>query len=161
MNEIVLSRDVGAASERVWNVMTDLERAPEVLSAVDRIERMDDHADFGVGTRWRETRTLFGKQATEELEVTSVQQGRSYTVEADSRGAHYRSTMRVEPLGPDRSRLHLTFGAEPGSLLGRIFSAAIGRLFAGATRKALQGDLDDIAAAAESGTGVAVPAGAD
>lgn len=43
----------------------------------------------------------------------------------------------------------MTFGAQPQGIVAKVMSATIGRLFMGATRKALRKDLDDIAAAAE------------
>jgi hypothetical protein len=138
--------------------MTDIEGSREVLSGVTEIERLDDGDGFGVGLRWRETRVLFGKEASEEMEVTAVDEGRSYTVEADSDGVHYRSVMSVEPDG-DGARIRMTFGGEQkgkSGLISRIVSRTAGKAIEKATRKALEQDLDDIAAAAEaSSSGVA------
>ena len=149
MNEMRLGRDVNASASRLWETVTDLDRSPQVLSGVDSVERLDGGGGLRVGTRWRETRTMLGRQATEEMEVTHLSPGRSYTVQADSRGAHYESTVSVEPLNDHRSRLSMTFAAAPNGLIARAFATTIGRLFEGATRKALQKDLDDLAAAAE------------
>lgn len=149
-NEITVSRDVAAPAERTWLVATDLDRAADVIRGIDRLERLDGGGDLRVGTRWRETRTMMGKQATEEMVVTAVEPGRSYTVEADSRGAHYVSTITVTPLGADRCRISMAFRGEPDSTVGKVLAATVGRLAAGPTRKALRQDLDDIAAAAEA-----------
>ncbi len=120
MREIKLTRTVAAPPQRLWEVVTDLDSVSRHISGISRIERLDGGNGFEVGTRWRETRTMFGREATEEMEVTGLEPGRSYTVEADGRGA-----------------------------LARVLAATIGRLFEGATRKALQRDLDEMAAAAE------------
>ena len=149
MTQITVSREVDAPADAVWQVMTDLERSPQVVSAIGRIERLSGDEEFGVGTSWRETRQMFGREATEEMVVTAVEPGRSYTVEADSRGAHYRSTMTVEPLDADRSRLSMVFAGEPDGLISKVFATTIGKLFEGATRRALQSDVDDMARAAE------------
>lgn len=149
MKPIRIARPVAAPADRVWTILTDLERTAGAMSAVDRVERLDDGPDFGVGTRWRETRTVFGKEATEELTITALEPGRSYVVEAESRGAHYRSELGVEPTSDGASRLWMTFGAEPDGLIGRIMGATLGRLFEGATRRMLERDLDDLAGAAE------------
>ena len=149
MAGISVERAVAAPPSVVWGIVTDLDRAAGVIGSITSVERLDGRAGFGVGTRWRETRTLFGRQATEVLEVTAVDEGRAYTVEADSRGTNYRSVIRVEPDGAG-SRLSMTFEAEPSGAVAKLMAATIGRLFEGSTRKALQRDLDDIAAAAEA-----------
>lgn len=149
--EFTIARESSAAPERIWSVMTDLEGWVRVISGIERVERLDGDAGFGVGTRWRETRTLFGKTSTEEMAVTAVEPGRSYVVESDAQGAHYRSVVGVAPRPGGGSLVTMTFGAEPGSLVARILGATLGRLFIGSTRKAIEKDLADIAAAAEAG----------
>lgn len=148
--QIVASREVDAPVARVWDVVTDLERSPEVIAAVEQVERLDDHEEFGVGTRWRETRTMFGRQATEEMQVTAVEAPRSYTVVAVSGSTTYTSTITLQPLGPQRCALAMSFAGQSAGVVGRLLAATVGRLFAGATRRALQRDLHDLARAAES-----------
>lgn len=149
MPQIVVSREVEAPAGHVWAILTDLERSPQVISAIAEIERVDDGEGFGVGTRWRETRHMFGRGATEVMQVTAVEPGRAYTVEAEGGDGTYRSVMQVEPLGGHRSRLSMSFAHEAGSWLSSALAATVGRVFAGATRRALLRDLDDIATAAE------------
>lgn len=148
MHEETVERRVAAAPDRVWQVLTDLERAPDVLTAVETVE-VHTEPPFGLGTRWTETRTNFGRQATETMEVVEVEPGRRYVVEAVGTGSRYRSEFRLEPDG-DGTRLVTTFGAEPLGMVARVLTATIGRFFEGATRKALAADLDDIARASES-----------
>jgi carbon monoxide dehydrogenase subunit G len=148
MTVITVERDIAASPERVWAIVTDLERTAEVIRAITALERTDGGSGFAVGTSWRETRVMFGREATEEMAVSALDEGRSYTVVSDSRGVLYRSVMRVDPAGQG-CRLRWEFGAEPKSLSGRLMSL-LGRFFEGSTRKALQADLDDIAAAAEA-----------
>lgn len=150
--EIMVTRRSTAPPEVVWAVATDIEGSVDVLSGVTGVERLDDGEGFGPGLRWRETRELFGREASEELEITAVDPGRSYTVEADSGGTHYRSVMTVDPGDDGGSRLAMTFGAEQQrqGWLGRITMKAGGKAIERATRKALQQDLDDLAVAAEA-----------
>lgn len=143
--EIVASRDVAAPAQRVWDVVTDIEGSPAVLSAVEGVERLDDGSAFGVGTRWRETRTMFGRRSTSEMEVTAVDEPRTYTVVAVDGATTYTSTITVDPLGADRCVLGMSFEARSRTTIGRLLTATVGRLFAGATRRSLQRDLDDLA----------------
>ncbi len=148
MPEIKVTREISAPPDRVWSVLTDLDAAPQMISGIEAVERLDGGGEFRVGTRWQETRTMFGRQATEEMEVTALDEGRSYTVEADGHGAHYTSTITVEPAAAG-SRVVMTFAGEPQGTVAKVLAATVGRLFQGATRKALAKDLDDVASAAE------------
>lgn len=149
MSEINVSRTVNAPAEAVWHVITDLERSAEVVSGIDTVERLDDEETFGVGTTWRETRTMFGKQATETMKVTQIDPGRSYTVESEGHGARYVSIMYVTDTGNGTSRITMSFKGEPSGTIARLFASTVGKIFERGTRKALEHDLADIAAAAE------------
>lgn len=150
--QMTVSRDIAASATTVWATITDIDGAARVLSAVERIERLDDHASFGVGVRWRETRVMFGREHTEELEITDVDPPRSSTARAESSGTSYTSVLRVDPLGERHCRLTMSFDAEPSGVLGRLLAATFGRLFRRATRDALRQDLADIAADVEGTT---------
>ncbi|WP_306363711.1 SRPBCC family protein [Nocardia sp. CC227C] len=148
MPTISVTREIAAPPERVWAVVTDIDRAAEVMKGVDKVERVGGGAGFEVGTAWRETRTMLGKRSTETMTVTAIDPGRSYTVEADSRGTHFTSVITVAPQG-EGTLLSMTFGGEaegPAAKLAGIF----GKLFERATRRLVRRDLDDIAAAAEA-----------
>jgi len=148
MSDLLISKRIAAPPDKVWSVITDLDHIPDVISGVIGIERLDAGSGFGVGTRWRETRKLFGKEATEEMEVTAIDPGHSLTHRADSHSVHYISTYRVEPIG-DGTLLSLTFDAQPQNGFAKFMAATVGRLMKGATRKALQKDFDEIAKAVE------------
>ena len=147
MNPLTVSRHIDASPDRVWGVLTDLEHAPEIIRAVESVE-LHTGAGFDVGTRWTETRTMMGRTASETMEVTAVDPGRSYVVEADSGGTHFRSEFRLAPDG-DGTTVTMSFDGQPSGLGGKVMVATLGRLFAGPTRKALAADLDDIARASE------------
>ena len=149
---MTVSRDIAASATTVWATITDIDGSAEVLTAVERIERLDDRASFGVGVRWRETRVMFGRESTEELEVTEVEPQRRYTVRAEASGTSYTSVLQVEPLGEHHCRLTMSFSGQPSGMLGRLLAATLGRWFRRATRDALRQDLADIAARAEGAT---------
>jgi uncharacterized membrane protein len=147
MRDVEVRRHVAAPVERVWAVTTDLGSAPQVVRGIDAVEVLTP-GDFGVGTRWRETRTMMGRSATEEMTVTAVEPQRSYTTEAVRPGVRYVSTVAVAPAG-DGSELTMTFGARPTSALVRLLAAVTGPLGRRAVAKALEKDMADLAVAAE------------
>jgi carbon monoxide dehydrogenase subunit G len=147
---IEVSQPVAAPASAVWQVITDLPHWSEVVAGIDSVERLDTADGFGVGTRWRETRTMYGRTATEEMEVTAVEPGRSYTTQARNGSTLYTSVMSVQPRGDSASLLSMTFDAQAGGLLNKTLGAVVGRLMAGNVRKMMQKDLQDIARRAES-----------
>ena len=149
MTSIHVEREAAAPAARVWTVMTDVPRIPDVLSSVRAVERLDDGDGFGVGTRWRETRIVMGRESTEEMRVTDLDPGRSCTIGAEGRGSRYVSVLAVEPLDVDRSRVSMAFEVVPTTAAGRVGAATVGRLLRGTMRKGLTQDLEDIARAAE------------
>jgi len=151
---LTLERTIAAPPEAVWRILTDLEAAPTILSGVARVERLAG-VGYTIGTRWRETRTMMGREETEEMEVVGIDEGRSTMIAAEARGMAYRTEFTLEPT-PDGSGepgtvLRMRFG---GSLLSpswvqRVMAKLTAPLGMAMTRKMMQQDLDDIAAAAE------------
>jgi carbon monoxide dehydrogenase subunit G len=149
MKAIVVQKHVSAAPDRVWQVATDLDSWSETISDIKSVERLAGSTGFGVGTSWRETRVMFGKEATEEMTVTAIVEGISYTVEAESHGAHYTSLAKLTPTG-DGTEISMSFSAVATGFFADVMAKTIGKAFEGSMRKALQKDLDDLALAAES-----------
>ena len=147
MANMHVERHIAASPDRVWSIITNIERSPEVVSGIDAVEVLEG-PEFGIGTTWNETRTMFGKQATEVMRVVAVEPGASYTIESRATGTVYRSTMAVTADG-DGSVLSMSFSAEAGSAVSKVFASTIGKLFEGGTRKAIEQDLTDIAREAE------------
>ncbi len=147
MPDMHVQRHVAAPVDRVWAIVTDIASSPSVVSGIESVEILGDSA-FGIGMSWRETRIMFGKSATEEMRIVDVEEGSSYTVESRATGTTYRSVMSLEPDG-DGTLLSMSFTADAGSTISKVFSSTIGKLFEGGTRRALERDLDDIASAAE------------
>lgn len=148
--ELTVSTDIQAPASVVWEVIVDVERSPEFLSGVDAVQRLDDGAGFGVGTRWQETRTVFGRQSTETMEVTDVDPELAYTVTSVSGATTYTSVLRVESKPDELAQLTMSFAAASTGFATRVLGATLGRLMLGATRKMLERDLADIAAEAHT-----------
>jgi hypothetical protein len=132
----------------VFRAFCDLERGAQRMSAISKLELLTD-GSFGVGTRWRETRTMFGKEATEEMEVTAVDEPASYDVLAESHGARYESRISFDELGPSSTRVTMTFGATPISRAAKVLTPLTGFVFRSAARKGLERDLADMKASLE------------
>lgn len=148
MPGLSVSRTINAPLARVWEVFTDLSTAAERLSAVERIEMLSDQP-FGEGTRWRETRTMFGKSATEEMWITSVDTMHSYVAEAESRGTHYESRFDFTSVDDSTTLVTMTFSGE-GTGAMKVVGAVFWPFLKGRMAKDLSKDLDDLAQSCET-----------
>jgi uncharacterized membrane protein len=148
MRTVTARRTIMAPTEKVWAVATDIERWPELISGIDRVELLTG-APFGQGTRWRETRRMFGSAATEEMWVAEIDPGRSYRVEAESHGARYVSTFTFAAAGTGRTEAVLTFTAQPRTKVARVLDALTSALASRSVAKTLEADLKDLGTAAE------------
>lgn len=150
MDQIVVSKVIGAPPCRVWEVLTDVRRAAETLSGVTSVQVLTD-GPYAEGTRWRETRTMFGRSSTEEMWVTLADPLRETEVRASSGGADYVTTFVLTPVSDEATELSVTFSADLStpSAVQKLGMKVFGGMATKATRKALEQDLADIATAAE------------
>lgn len=149
---VTVERPIAAPRDRVWEALTDLHGMPGTLSGVTRVEVLTE-GPFQTGTRWIETRKMFGKEATEEMWVTACQAPSRYVVEAESRGAHYVSEFTVREAGPGRTVVRMTFSARPPRGVGGLLAKLLGGLGRRAVAKAVERDLADVAKAVEQRPG--------
>lgn len=145
-----VQRDIRAPLHVVWQVITDLDGAAETLTGIEKVERLEGEG-YDVGVRWRETRTMFGKEATEEMWVAAVDAPHSTTVVAESHGTRYTTVFTCEP-SASGTLLNIDFAGIPArpSLGQKLAGAVFGAIGRKASQKALEKDLDDIATAAQA-----------
>ena len=146
MRTVTIRQPCAAPVDVVWNLATDLEHLPEAIPGISGTEILSD-GDFGVGTRWKETRTMLGRQASEVMTITAIEQGRSYTAEAESSGMHYVTTWEFAPTERG-TEIVMRFGGEATGTLTKVMSTVMG-FMAGSVRKTMARDMADLAATAE------------
>ena len=81
---------VDAPPGDTFETFTNLQRTPEILSDVVRVEVLDE-GSIGAGTRFRETRKMFGKEHSETLQFSEFDPGSGYTLSCTSCGCEYFS----------------------------------------------------------------------
>jgi len=138
----------------VFDLLADPRRWPEAMTAIEKTEVVSP-ADappgpLGAGAIFEETRTIFGKSATERMTVRRCEPPRVIEFTAESHGSRYLTTTEVEPDG-EGSRVTLTFGAEPVTLAAKLMSPLAGAMLE-ACRKAMEKDLAQAKAFLEAGT---------
>jgi carbon monoxide dehydrogenase subunit G len=144
--KVEVTADVAASSEIVFATLTDLEGLPAFISGIRSVEILDP-GPLRVGTRFRETRMMFGREATEEMTFAVLDPPRRFVLTAENHGARYVTTHDVAASGVG-SRVTLTFEGVPVTFAARLFRF-LAPIFAGNIRKHLAGDLAAVKAEAE------------
>lgn len=158
MAKITTSVEVSAPTDIVFDLLTDFERSPEIVEKIVHVEMVSDppHKPARVGTRLRETRVMFGKEATEEMWITEITHpGESpdgagrWIIEARSSGMHYLTELGVTPT-PNGSRMEMAFSGRGESLAAKLMSPIFGLFMKGMIARELTRDLEQVKAKAES-----------
>jgi uncharacterized protein YndB with AHSA1/START domain len=143
---VSLETDIAAPPGVVFATVTDVARWADFISGIDRVEMLTD-GPVGIGSRFRETRTMFGRSASEEMTVAELAPPRRLVLTAENHGTRYVATHDIMP-SPMGARLVLGFEGTPVTVAARLFSV-IGLLFVGTLRRKLEEDLREFKAEAE------------
>ncbi|NOT09859.1 MAG: SRPBCC family protein [Gemmatimonadales bacterium] len=146
--QITTSVIIQAPKEAVWKAVTDIENAAKRISAIESVEVLEKPERGMVGFKWKETRTMMGKTATEIMWVTEAVELEFYRTRAESHGAIYICGIELKESG-GATELTMRFDGQPVTLFAKVFWACLGFMFVGATKKALNKDLQDIKAYVE------------
>ncbi len=145
---IRISRHFNATVERVFEVMTDFRAAPQRIPAIKKVEVLTD-GPVGKGTRFRETRIMFGREATETMEVTEFDPPHSLTVGGNSCGTIFASRFRFRPSGSG-TELEMELTTKPVSMFAKLMSP-LAAFMMGPMKKAMSADIDAIQKVCERG----------
>lgn len=147
MSRVTVTRQIAAPVDQVFARASDFADAARFISAILRVEMLTD-GPVGVGTRFRETRRMFGREASEEMQVSVFEPPRRYVLDAQSHGCHYRSELTFTPKDGG-TEVAMSFEATPLTTLSKILSFLTLPLMRSAVVKACSQDLDDLKAVLE------------
>jgi hypothetical protein len=146
---------VNASKEAIWAVIADYEHMVDHIQAITKVEILERPTSPPslVGLKWIETRTMFGKEATETMWVTESVENEYYTVCAESHGCTYNSKMYIASInqnGKDQENcVGMSFEGEAQSLCSKLMMWTLGWMMVGETKKQFMNDLRDIKTIAE------------
>jgi uncharacterized protein YndB with AHSA1/START domain len=133
---------INASRVAIWEAITDIEKAAEMMSGIEKIEVLEKPASGLVGLRWRETRILFDKPATVEKWITEAAENEFYKTRAEDGGFVFLTTKRISE-GSGGITLSEAHESRPQSLVAKL-SIPMLFLFRGVMKKAILQDLNDI-----------------
>jgi hypothetical protein len=139
---------INGSKAAVWAAITNIENAAETVSGIKNIEILERPASGLIGLKWRETRMLFGKQATAEKWITDATENEFYKTRAEDGGFVFVTSKRVREssAGITLSESH---ESKPDGIRATLMSIPMSLFFKGTIKKALLQDLNDIKSAVE------------
>ena len=141
-----MSTSVQAPVETVFQLAADFPNAADRVKGIKRVEMLTP-GPVGVGTRFRETREIMRREATEDMKVTQFDKPKSYTLSCHSCGCLFESTFRFEP---EAGGTKVTFDCNTQALTWSAkLMSPLGWLMQGTMKKCIEQDMADIKAAAE------------
>lgn len=135
--------------EDVWKAIIDFKNCANFIESIVKLEIIDEPKDTLIGFKWKETRVMFGKEATETMWITDYIENDFYQTKAESHGSIYISRLSVESVGK-HTKLTMSFSGEAQTPFTKILSFCMSFLIKGTMKKALIKDLDDIKKHVES-----------
>jgi len=144
MSEITVTKSIDAPVEKVFNTVADIRNFSQAVPEVVHVEYLSD-IKTGVGTRFRETRSIKGREAKTELEVTEYVENKKVRIVSDTNGTIWDSVFTVKPVG-EFTELKLEMEARAYKLLPRLMNPVI----KGVIKKALINDMEAVKAFCES-----------
>ncbi len=142
---ITVATRIPVPPARAFAVIADIERWPDRIADISRIEILSDDP-VGPGTRFRETRTMHGRTAQQEMTVTEYTPPERLLLTADAHGMHYRMLHVLREVDGG-THLSLHFTATPATITARLIAPVARRLVGQSLQRTLQSDLDQLAAA--------------
>lgn len=146
MSRTTVTRHVAAPVERVFDVVADITNFEQAIPHIVKVEFLTEQR-VGVGTRFRETRLVHGKEAATELEVTEYEPHEHVRLVADSHGCVWDSTFTTKPNDDGGTELTLVMEARPYKWTARLMTPLVSWMIKGAVAK----DMDAVKAHCEGG----------
>ena len=145
---VEMSELVEASPARTFEVFSDFANSAGHISGIIKAEVLTD-GPIGVGSRFRETRRMFGREASEEMEITIFDPPQDYSLRAFSHGTEYRTRFEFT-LEHGATRVKVIFEGRPQSLMAKVMSVFMGGLAKRTVINMIRQDLLDGKAAAET-----------
>jgi len=143
MTRFTATRSINARIDLVFKTISDINNFSKSIPDVINVEFLSD-VKSGVGTRFRETRLMKGKEAMTELEVTEFVENDHVRYVTDSHGTVWDTVMSVKAVD-DKTDLTLVMDARPHKFMQKM----VGPMIKGMISKALEKDMDSVQAYCE------------
>ena len=138
MARVVVTKSIAAPPQKVFETVAHIEEFSQVVPEITKIEFLTEQRT-GVGTRFRETRLMKGKEASTELEVAEYDPPQRVRIVADSHGTVWDTVFHVTPTETG-AELEMVMDANAYKLLPKLMNPFI----CGMIKKFIEADMDAV-----------------
>ena len=138
MTQVTVKRTINAPSDLIFKAVSEIGNLPNTVPDIVRVEFLSEKQS-GVGTMFRETRLMNGKQHVTELEVTEYDPSGRVRMVADSHGTIWDSVFTVVPAGA-AAELTIEMDCRAHKLLPKLLNP----LFKGLYRRGMEKHMDTL-----------------
>ena len=143
MSRTMIIRNIRAPIEMVFKTVANISEFSKAIPHIVKVEYLSKITS-GVGTRFRETRLVKGKESPTELEVTEYVENERVRLIADSHGTVWDTVFVVKREG-DNTKLTMTMDARSSRIITRVVVFMI----SGMVKKTIERDMDSVKAYCE------------
>ncbi|UCH93499.1 MAG: SRPBCC family protein [Candidatus Aminicenantes bacterium] len=143
MTRTIVTRTIDAPVDVVFKTVADINQFSQAIPHIVKVEILSD-VKSGVGTRFRETRLMKGKEAATELEVKEYSENDRVRIVADNHGTVWDTLFTVESK-KEHTELTMTMDAKAYKLLPKLINPMV----KGIIKKAIEKDMDAVKAFCE------------
>lgn len=150
MSRTEVHRTIAAPTDLVFAAVADVEHFSRAVEDIERVEFVSE-TRAGLGTRFRETRVMRGREATVELEITEFAPPERVRFLSEVGGIQWDTVFEVTAAGDGSTGLSMVMEATPLTFGARLTMP----LMKGMVRKAIASDIDAVKAYCERAAGEA------
>ena len=143
MKPIIVSRTIEAPLDLVFQTVGDVRNFRQAVPHITNVEFLTEQ-QCGAGTRFRETRTMKGREHSVELEVTEFVENERIRLVSDAGGTIWDTVFSVSPR-EGQVELTMQMDVRPYRLLARMMIP----LVRGMVVKGVTADMDAVKAFCE------------
>ena len=145
MKPIIALRTIKAPLNFVFRTVSDVRNFRKAVPHITNVEFLSDQQQ-GIGTRFRETRMMNGREHAVDLEVAEYVENERVRMISDAGGTIWDTLFTVSRLGDD-VELKMQMDVRPYRVLARIMNV----LIRGMVVKGVESDLDAVKSFCEAG----------
>lgn len=135
MSSITVIKQINAPKELVFKTVSDIRNFSKAVPEIVNVDFLTTR-EYGVGTKFKETRNINGREVSTDLEVTEFEENEYIRIVSDTMGTLWDSTFTVKEK-EGGTELILTMDANAYKLLPKL----INPFMKGMMQKALEKDM--------------------